>query len=191
MKNQKELKELYRKNLELAWDDPKMVDYCSKQAEIVVETEDGYLLEIEKQSIKKDFCFGYGMYLNSTEEEEKFADDNAHNARTNEKYFIRENLKYYDEWIKEIEENGAYVSIIGHYTGQTKDCKLQFFTSGRGSWGRTPMDQPETYKKLNEEDTKNLINAFKQGKENMIKRLQTYLKKFGLSKLNVWTYLRD
>ena len=191
MRTQNELKELYKEHLELAWADSKMVDYCSKKAEIVIETEDGYLLEIEKQSIKKNFCFGYGMYLNSTPEEEEMADNNAEYARTNADYFVRENLKWYDTWIKELKENGAYVSKIGHYTGQDKNCKLQFFTSGKGSWGRTPADDPETYKKLSAEDTNNLLNAFNTARENMIKRLNTYLKKYGLSKLNIWTYLRD
>lgn len=187
---QKQLHEEYREQLKLAWSDPGMVDYCTKHADQVVKTEDGYLLEVKRQSIKKNFCFGYGMYLQSTEEEEKFADDEAHQARTNINYFIKENLKYFNSWIDAIKKYGAYRSANGRYYSQEPSCRLQCYTTGRGAWGRTPEDDPN-YVKLSETDTQKLLQAFEDGKEAMKKRLATYLKKYGLSKLNVWTYLRD
>ena len=194
MKDQKTLKELYKENLKLAWDDPKMVEFCSKKAEQVVETEDGWLIEVERQNIKTHFCFGYGMYLNSTEEEEKFADDNAHNARTNEKYFINENLEEYDKRIKNLKNHDAYVSLIGKYYSQKPGCKLQHYACdfglGYGTWNENLKDETK-WKKLSENDKNELIAAFERAKESLIKRLNTYLKKYGLSKLDVWTYLRD
>lgn len=185
MKSQKELKELYRENLKLAWNDPHMVDFCSKQADQVVETEDGYLLEVERQNIETHFCFGYGYCGISDDESENRAFDNCDYARTNEKYFIKENLKYFDKNIKDLEENDCYVSLNGKYYSQSKDCKLQNYRC----YGHNTPDND--YKKLSDTDKQNLIDAFKAGRENMIKRLNTYLKKYGLTKLDCWTYLRD
>ena len=188
---QKDLHEEYRKNLELAWDGyQSMVDYCVKKAEIVVKTEDGDLLEIERQNIKTHFCFGYGYCGISDEEDEERASNMAHHARTQAQYFIDENLEWYDNWIKQIEKYGAYVSKNGHYTRQPKECKLQHFTSGKGCWNRYPEDDPNM-KKLSETDTQKLIQGFKDAREHMVKRLNTYLKKYGLEKLDVWTYLVD
>ena len=194
MKTQKELKELYKENLKLAWDDPKMVEFCSKQAEQVVETEDGWLIEVERQNIKKHFCFGYGMYLNSTPEEEEFADRQAENARTSTKHFIDENLEEYNRRIKNLKEHDAYVSLTGHYYSQKPGCKLQHYTCDYGchygSWNEN-LEDTTKWKKLSENDKNELIAAFERAKESLLKRLNTYLKKYGLSKLSVWTYLVD
>lgn len=179
------LKEKYRENLKLAWESPRMVDFCLSRAEEIVETEDGWLIEVEKQYLKKDFCFGYGMYLNYTDEELEIAENNADYARTNVNHFIKENTKYYDEWINELEKNDCFISTNGKYYSQKENCKLQNY---RCYDSNTP---DENYKKLSDNDKQKLIDAFKAGKEKMIKRLNTYLKKFGLSKLNVWTYLVD
>ena len=194
MKEQKVLKELYKENLKLVWDDPKMVDYCSKQAEQVVETEDGWLIEIERKNIKTRFCFGYGFCGVSTEDEEDGASNMAHHARTQVDYFIEENLKEYNERIKNLKEHDAYVSLTGKYYSQKPGCKLQHYMCdyhfGYGTWNENLKDTNK-WKKLSENDKNELIAAFERAKESLIKRLQTYLKKFGLSKLNVWTYLRD
>lgn len=187
---QKQLHEEYREQLRLAWSDEHMVDYCTKKAEIVVKTSDGYLLEVERQNIKKRFCFGHGYCGVTTQEEMDDASKMAKHARTNQDYFIKENLEWYDSWIKEIEENGAYISIKGKYYSQTEDCLLRGFQSGRSSWYNRIENNPD-YRKMPNEDTQQLLDAFKEARESMKKRLNTYLKKYGLSKLHVWTYLVD
>lgn len=185
---QKKLHEEYKEELKLAWNDPKMVEFCTKQAEIVVKTSDGYYLEVEKKSIKKDFCFGYGYCGVSNEEEQNNASEMAQHTRENANYFIKENLDYYNSWINEIEKYGAYISKGGKYYGQKENCLLRNFTSGRRcDW----WNDEDDYEKMSEKDTQNLLDAFKEAKENMMKRLNVYLKKYGLKNLNVWTYLVD
>ncbi|MBR4397056.1 MAG: hypothetical protein IKS93_04305, partial [Methanobrevibacter sp.] len=67
--NQKALKEEYKELLKDVWgNDERMIDYCLKKNELLLKTEKGYILEIEKQGIKKDFCFGYRLSSYDTEE---------------------------------------------------------------------------------------------------------------------------
>jgi hypothetical protein len=44
---------------------------------------------------------------------------------------------------------------------------------------------------LTEEDVQKIKVALEEEKEKFKKRLVTYLKKYGTSKLKVWTYWRD
>ena len=46
-------------------------------------------------------------------------------------------------------------------------------------------------KEANKEDLFLIIEVYKQQIENFKKRLNTYLKRYGLSKLTTWTYLID
>jgi len=194
MKDQKTLKELYRENLKLAWDDPGMVDYCSKKAEQVVETEDGWLIEVERQEIKKHFCFGYGYCGVSDEEDINRASNMAHHAKTSTDYFIDKNLEEYNRRIENLKNHDAYVSLTGHYYSQKPGCKLQHYSCdfglGYGTWNENLKDTNK-WKKLSENDKNELIAAFERAKESLIKRLNTYLKKYGLSKVRSWTYLSD
>lgn len=187
---QQQLHNEYHEQLKLVWNSPKMVDYCTKHADMVVKTSDGYYLEIDRQSIKKHFCFGYGYCGVSTEKDRDLANESAKYARTSVKNFIEENLKWHDSWIKSIEEHGAYITKNGKYCSQKENCLIRGFTSGESTWYHR-IENDENYRKLSDEDTAQLLQAFKDSRENMIKRLNTYLKKYGLSKLRVWTYLSD
>ena len=71
---QKELKELYQKEAAAYWKDKSMTDYCVKKAAYIVELEDGKYTIIDKPTISKDFCFGYGYCGVSTEEDYQEAD---------------------------------------------------------------------------------------------------------------------
>ena len=159
-----------------------------------METEDGWLIEIERKNIKTHFCFGHGFCGVSSEDEEDRASDMAHHARTQADYFIEENLKEYNERIKNLKEHDAYVSLIGKYYSQKPGCKLQHYSCdfglGYGVWNENLKDTTK-WKKLSDNDKNELINAFERAKESLLKRLNTYLKKYGLSKIDVWTYLRD
>ena len=64
------------------------------------------------------------------------------------------------------------------------------------SWDN-PDNQPYRWERLNDvkkltrEEIYSLIKGYEEVRQMFTKRLKTYLKKYGLSKLNVWTYLRD
>lgn len=52
-------------------------------------------------------------------------------------------------------------------------------------------NQYEKLVEVNKEDRQNLIEKTKEEKAKFVKRLNAYLKRFGLSKVHSWTYIID
>ena len=90
------------------WEDDEMRDYCLKSTQEAVEF-DGCFYEIEKPRIKTRFCYGYGCYLQATDEQEERANSMVHCAQNNASYFLNENLKDLTQEIEELEKEGATV----------------------------------------------------------------------------------
>ena len=196
MLNQKELKKMYKEELKKVWSDEKFVDYCFKKAAFVVE-HNGEIFEIEKPTIKKDFCFGYGMNGISSEEDEKRAFEKEEIAQTSEEYFKKENMREIDKTIKFLEELLSSIekgnncpkynlAIYKRYSGSKNVCNLRtfsfvdFFDIDKNC---EIKNDPELIKKL--------IEGYQEVKKDFEKRLNSYLKRYGLSKINTWTYLVD
>lgn len=170
-----------------------------------------YFFPIEKSRMKKDFCFGYGLNGVSTEEEYTGAVEMKNHASKNEKYFLDENLNEINEEIKVLE---AYIKNIDNLYNFHEDLrkneldrynydgKIFLYSSYRN---RDYQVNYTFYNNLNEyhpyknfilreatkEEIEIILNALIQEKENFTKRLQTYLKRYGTSKLRTWTYLVD
>ena len=196
---QNELKAVYTEELKKAWDTDEMVKHCSKSTAFVIE-HDGALYGIEKPRIETSFCFGYGINGISDSEQEQEAEAMAETAQKSADYFINQNLKIIDEWIerlKEIlegmEENWdvwsypRYMIATGEkYTGQQEDCKLRYYSIVDTFYGATQgkiCNDTELIKKL--------LAGYEEVRADFIKRLNTYLKRYGLSKVKTWSYLRD
>lgn len=196
---QKELKAMYTEELAKAWNDPKMITHCIKHADYIIE-HDGGLYAIDKPSIKTRFCFPYGMNGTSADGEEEKADQMALHAKKSTEYFIAENLAEINHWIKKLKKilddmslNWAegsqprYMIETGaHYYGQTEDCKLRYYSI------------VDTYSEMNRgeicnntELIKKLITGYEAVKENFIKRLNKYLSRYGLTKVQTWSFLSD
>ena len=200
MKNQKELKEKYMEIIkkEVWKNDEHMQEYARKECEYVVELSNGNIIDIEKPRIEKNFCFGMGMYATYTQEEFEAAEELADNARKNVDYFISENMKQITDkiyYLKEALENKREVYTFVHYSGQPADSELVTYNCVR------ICDNPEyapfrwtnlqAVKKLSSEDIQAIIDGLEEVANKFMKRLNTYLKRYGLEKLNVWTYCRD
>ena len=56
--SQKELKAQYRVLMADVWEDERMIDFCTKNADVIIKFANGFVAEIEKPSIKTHFCFG-------------------------------------------------------------------------------------------------------------------------------------
>lgn len=151
----------------------------------LTELTTGEIVEIEKPKIKTSFCFGYGFCGVSSQEQINEASDLAERARKSEKFFISENLKQIDVQIKEAEDetrNGYLfeTGLDGFYTvGFMSEYKHSMYCG----------DKP--HKVISADDRAGYIVALKKCKERFEKRLQTYLKRYGLSKIESWSYLRD
>ena len=55
----------------------------------------------------------------------------------------------------------------------------------------TEHEKKNLLRELTKTEIKEILDVYKKQKENFTKRLNTYLKKYGLSKLHTWTYLVD
>ena len=196
---QKELKAIYTEELKKAWKDEKMVQHCSRSTAYVIE-HGGELYGIEKPSIKTSFCFGHGYCGITTEEEEDKADAMARKARESREYFIKENLEQVNEWIKQLKEileqmqldwaEGSHplymIETGAHYYSQSEDCRLRYYSIVN------TFDGVSRGKICNDTELlEKLIAGYEQVKEDFIKRLNTYLKRYGLSKVESWSYLSD
>lgn len=200
MKTQKELKEMYIEIIKNeVWQDcEKMQNFAKKECEYIVELSNGNIICIGKPKIKKDFCFGMGMYATYTQEEFEEAEELAENARKNVDYFINENMKQITEKIeclKEAIDGKREVYTYTNYSGQPETSKLMAYSCVRlcdnPEYAPYRWERLQAVKKLSNSDINSIISGHEEIIKSFSKRLNTYLKKYGLEKLNVWTYCRD
>ncbi len=192
MATQKELKQRYAEILAAdVWhNDQKMVDYCVKKAGYIVELEDGSILAIEKPSIEKNFCFGYSDSRYDTEDYDR-ANAMADHASNSTEYFIEQNMKDINEQIDSLEGKGWKASrwiykIRIPYSGQPEDSKLKALHVFQ-SWD----ENAEKYPTLEGENLRRVIEGYKAVRADFEKRLQTYLKRYGMSQVRSWSYWQD
>ena len=191
----------------------KMVNYCVNKAAQLIELESGDFIAIEKQSIKKRFCFGESGY------DYEDAAEMAHHAKTSESYFKRENMKEFRGWLETINDQytmhnddavsmpSSVLAIAEHcYTGQPDTSPLKGLNEFRSNeilealggsayvrelpgahferWGikyRIPT--------LKELDT--IRAGYEIATKEHEKKVDTYLKKYGMQQVHTWTYWRD
>lgn len=198
--HQKELMEKYMEiiSTEVWPDSPDMQEFARKNCGNVVELENGNLIEIEKPRIKTRFCFGMGMYGTYTEEEFDRAETAAENARTKEEYFLEENLKHVTDKIDDLKaaQSGKMECYtFTNYYGQPETSKLKDYKVVR--LADSPEYEPGRWtgmkdvQRIGYDDIQRIIDGLEIVTEKFEKRLHTYLKRYGLSKLDVWTYCRD
>lgn len=167
--------------------DLKMVDYCMK-SDTPYLLPDGRIFCITKPSIKKDFCFGYHTECPGRGYEE--AEELREKAAGSESYFIQKNTEALRERIKKLkdEKEKDRFFLYVKYTGGQNQMDLEYCLN----YTRTveananPKMTPVT-----DEVRGILLAAYETELAKLEKRLATYLKKNGLSKLNTWTYWAD
>lgn len=173
-------------------DDEKMIKFCQGEISNAVKLSDGRIVIVKKQKLETSFCFGYSTCGQGGDYDE--ANKAAHIANTSENYFREQNLKEFDDKIallktdkEESWHRDAYLSqnnyvsyglvniheVVGLHRCDFEDQR----------WG--------TYVEIPEADRMLILAMYEEEKEKMSKRIDTYLKRYGLSKLNVWTYWQD
>ncbi len=165
------------------WKDQKMVDYCVKKTARIVELSDGALICIEKPAIRTRFCFGYHANVHYTEEISTAEEAAAHAAKSQE-YFKTKNLESMDAMLKVLENSET--GIRPQYTSSpegTQICALVF----PEPW--EPL--PPGYRRLLAEDREKLGEAYRTERGVFEARLDAYLRRYGLSKVETWTYWLD
>lgn len=169
------------------WTNSKMLDYCRKKCAYVVKLNNGYY-EIDKPSIETHFCFGYGYCGISTQEDMDDAENMRRHAATDEEYFIKENLKGINYWL----DNLSTMDVYACYNYSCKGDQARIYNiMCLKPWDVDRYSNNQGFYKLSKEEIDDIITGYKVVKNQFEKRLNTYLKKYGLTKLKTWTYLSD
>lgn len=158
----------------------------------------GEIVRIYREKINTEFCFGYSdCGQGMTQDEARAMCDRA---RTDENYFITDNLDRLDWVIDKLQHpdkhNRAHAWIANHYTGGKNCWSIEF--------NDTPEDKPDwlgydekamydagTLKPVTDEYREQLIEFYNQARQARERRCRTYLKRYGLTKLHCWTYWAD
>lgn len=189
---QKDLRQKYEIVLADAWKnrngkiDTRMVNFCLKDASVIIPMSNGTLVAIDKPRIDKDFCFGYstcgqGMSYDECQRTHQSAADNL------AEYFKEENLKGFDsryrEFVNGASEENFHLSVhlTGKYWSQSEKNPLRNITTDT-----VKMQEPVTA-----EDIENYVEAVKFVRAEFEKKIDSYLKRYGTSKLRTWTYWVD
>lgn len=148
----------------------------------LIRLSNGKIVEIEKPKMQTNFCFGYG-WVDPNGEEEDAADKMAEYAKKSQEYFIKKNLEQVDKLIERA-NNAGYKGYL--------------WSSGNLIYSVSFMDEYRRMtafngkgEELTEEDKTTYINALKDCKARFEKRLQSYLKRYGMSKIRTWSYVID
>ena len=198
-------KEMLHSEFSKAWADKRMIDYCTNKVATMAILPDGGIITVDKQKINKDFCFGESGY------DAEDAAAAAEYARTSQDYFLRENMRCFCDYIDSLNESkdengGCWLHIMdSQYTGQRSDCKIRSFQFAR----TTEVIEETGPAFLNElfgkrvkirgcaghiatpEEVDEILAAYKEAAADHEKKVRSYLKRFGTSKVNAWTYWRD
>lgn len=191
-----ELLEEYINEKRKAWNSEDMIKYFRKKVSGLYRLSNGGILRFEKPNIETSFCFGYSDSRYDTEDYDR-ANNMVQHATTNEDYFLKENLKWHDSMIERINKGEDYLCIHRvSYNSQKEPLNVwEFSVLPWHVFYEYTECRHRTYltdlSEVNDEDREIILKALKEERAKFEKRLKTYLKKYGLSKLKVWSYWRD
>lgn len=161
-------------------------NYYRKAVEQICRIKDGYLI-VDKPRIKTSFCFGSGWDGVSSLEEDEIANDLANQARTDEAYFLEENLKDLNKKV-EMLKNSLKLDYDSY-------DRVVFIKNGLNQYAVVTRKSAEywneEYEEASDKEVREILSLYLSVRENFKRRLSAYLKKYGLSKIDSWTYLRD
>ncbi len=159
--------------------------YYEGEIGVLVRLEDGRILNIGKPRIETRFCFGESGY--DYDEAQAAAD----RAATSENYFRMQNLSKYQETIDILSRKPRtdYKYWENVWVAEKYFNKPGIVSMHIGPmWGRNGEKEHE---KVSEEDRERLLEGYRKAYAAFEKRINTYLKRYGMSKVVTWTYWRD
>ena len=209
----KENKELVRRTYasDVWHGDARMTDYCTNKTAEIALFPNGKFVPVEKEKIETRFCFGYSDSWSGTEDFDR-ANKLAQNARTNAGYFKSENMKGFERVLKILRDNmdhdwpDMFAVLTVPYFGQASDSRLlglsfiktwELIEALGGSaraeelagkefeWRGCRMRVPTS------EELRVLYDAYEAAAREHEKKVDRYLKRYGLSKVHAWSYWQD
>ena len=206
-------KELLRSEYEKDWSgNERMVDYCVNKVAAMAVLPCGDVVTVDKQGIETSFCFGESGY------DADDASRMAYHAKTNEEYFKRENMRRFESEVRALEGVLASDDLVDRESGylwemavvsaneRAEGCHLKELCWERvtdvidacgGSCrlvevpGRVLEIRGVKRRVLTREEIGLILEAVKSAAAAHEKKVDSYLKRYGLSKVRSWTYWRD
>lgn len=196
--NQKKLRAQYEAAISEVWKgDKKMINYEMKSIAYLIPICEGkFLIPISKITIEKDFCFGYSDMGQGLSYEENNKRINSIKKNLSE-YFINKNTSHIDFIIERIQDvlnkNFSERYHAKHYIkyyNSPENCIIHDWGIEDTFNGYKPFASGTSYE-INEYDLNKILLGYSIFKEDTIDKLNTYLKKYGTSKIHISTYWID
>jgi len=164
---------------------PDWEKYLRGKIGALVRLTDGSILNIEKPSIETSFCYGESGY------DMDDAIRAANRAMTSEDHFRRANLRGLDECIRILErrptDGYSYRNCVAIDCDRRLTNGITYVTFC-SEWNSR---RNESVEEVCEEDRERILEGYRKVYASFEKRISTYLKRYGLSKVRAWTYWRD
>lgn len=164
--------------------DAKMIKYCVNKTSNAVILHNGVIFTFDKPSIETSFCFGY----DNDDESYNNANNMVDNCMNDYSYFVNKNMKHFENLENILKD--MTLRCERSYSGRINICSC-IWSERALSCHYISKAQLENMFFLNNEDIEKIKKALEEEKTKFKKRLETYLKKYGTSKLKVWSYWRD
>lgn len=171
--------------------DERMVKYYHERISNECVLECGKIVTFDKPRIQTSFCFGYSH--DSTGEDLQRALDASEQAKADIEHFMERNMKALTEYRDMLTENR---DLFWHDDYHDRNIVSIYEFRQMCRWYPGIYQLPEFEVILDEyritpEDRKNLLAVVNEEIAKFEKRLKSYLKRYGLSKISSWTYWRD
>ena len=205
----KEMRERLREASREVYGDGKLLDYVMSKTSQVAEVH-GLLLTVERQRIEKDFCFRYSD--DSTGEDYDRAIDMVAKAYNSDTYFRAYNMRTFNEDLAMLREN---LELL-HGQEKLPEMIAVAYLPSRGNLTCLGFRRPAAVieasgpvfvrelpgKELREsrcssvyipteDELRAIIAAYEAAAQEHRKKVDNYLKRYGLSKVRAWSYWRD
>ena len=158
--------------------------YITDNFDDAIYTTAGWVI-FRKQHLKKEFCFSYDDRIKGDYDK---VVKMSQNVKNNPEYFIKENLKYYDNLIEQLENNNVYfVSSYFDYPDAPfvdiiNEDEAKYFENHDKMYGDIKVG---SFYKV---DNKNILELVKKLRAKQEKRCRTYIKRYGMKKITSWVY---
>ena len=173
--------------------DKGMVDYEMREQSHAVRLSDGTFYVVPKMKIRKQFGFGYDTDYtghecsDAAEREDKFMKDNS--------AFIKANLEpldaEVDRFMKKDREGKAVYAVPAYNRGNGAISHVLVTWPDEMHTYHDGFTKEKDCHMLTRQDVAKILLCLRMERHDFLKRLNTYLKKYGMSKVKTYTYWKD
>lgn len=186
----------YLQEMRKAWNDEKMINHFKNEVGQIARLTNGGLFIVKKSRIETSFCFGY--HTDYTGHERTDAENERQRFLNSVEAFRYENTARLEQIIEilETQTNGEEYFMMSNrvkYNGEREPLNvydlqlLKYYEYARKYGGFDGWKE----KTISDADRQIMLKAYKDELQALNKRLDTYLKKYGMKHLRTWTYWLD